>query len=476
MNPAAGRRRFLISAAALGVGAAVAVPLFSRRGLARLAGTGTRADGAKMKVVFFVIPDGLGINGFATPGADWNPTGAIWHPTVESGVTDTDAFVLNDASRELESHRDKALFLRYLENGDAFGGHNAYNMLLRNSSCSKAGCTATSSIDVLLAAGLPGNNPVVGAPYSGPMTKVGTGGNPWYVSFENGAMRTPQKDPRVLFETLTGTGAIRARNRSASAILDPALVDIREVREKVHGAERAKLDTHIDSMEQLIADLGETLPPSCDDAAPPDEHPVDDVNFREQIQAAHHQVIATALSCGIMRVATIQVAYSSEQSPIPGDSKSSAHDIAHWGKMGQEDNAQEADRERWRDRSRWYTRKVKEFLDEVERHADPDVPGDSLLDHTLVIYTSEMACGAREHMMDMPLVLLGGASGRLMNGNGNGRYYDVMAHGDVTYGYQGRPEKLVRMQRIWGTLGHAMGVGVPYDGDMTPVPGIFRDA
>jgi hypothetical protein len=475
MNPTAGRRRFLIGAAALGLGTAVAVPFFSRPGLARLANSGARAGDAKMKVVFFVIPDGLGINGFST-SFEWDPTGAIWHPSVEGASTDTEDFILNDASQELSAHRGKALFLRYLENGTAFGGHNAYNMLLRNSSCSLQGCTATSSVDVLLAAALPGNNPVVGAPFSGPMTKVGAGGNPWFVSFEKGVMRTPQKDPRVLFETLTGTGAIRARNRSAAAILDPALVDLKEIREKVGGAERSKLDTHVDSMEQLIADLGETLPPSCDDATPPADHPVDDVNFRDQVQAAHHQVIATALSCGIMRVATIQVAYSSEQSPIPGDSKSSAHDIAHWGKMGQEDNAQEADRERWKDRARWYTRKVKEFLDELQKRPDPDVPGDSLLDHTLVIYTSEMACGAREHMMDMPLVLLGGASGRLMNGSGKGRYYDIMEYGDSKYGYPGRPEKLVRMQRIWGTLGSALGVEIPYDGNMETVPGIFGTA
>ncbi|MFL9581912.1 DUF1552 domain-containing protein [Stenotrophomonas sp. AB1(2024)] len=472
MNAASGRRRFLIGAACAGVAAAAAVPFFSRPGLARLATAGRRADGPRIKVVFFVIPDGLGINGFASAGAEWNPQGAIWHPAVPDGVTDTDQFTLNVASQALEKHRDKALFLRYLENSSAFGGHNAWTSILR-----ATGGGTGSSIDVLLARALPGNNPVVGAAFAGPMSKVGVGGNAWYVSYDNGVMRTPQKDPRVLFENLVGTPGILRRTRSASAILDPAMADLEDIRGKVHGSERAKLDTHMDSMEQLIEDIGGTLPPSCDDAAPPEAHPVDDPNFRNEVQAAHHQVIATALSCGIMRVATIQVAYSSEQSPIPGIDPRSAHDIAHWGQMGSEESAVEADRRRWQDRATWYTAKVSDFLDTLSRYADPDVPGDSLLDHTLVVYTSEMACGAREHMMDMPLVFLGGASGRLINGTGNGRYYDVMALGDVDNQWQtGRPRRLVRMQRVWGELGRALGVEVPYAGNMDPIPDLFRPA
>lgn len=472
MNPSAGRRRFLIAAATAGVAAGVTVPLFSKPGLARLAASGSGTHSPKMKVVFFVIPDGLGINGFASGGSEWAPDKAIWHPHVADGLTDTADFTLNIASQELDAHRDKALFLRYLENAQAFGGHGAYNTILRNSSAG-----SSSSIDVLLAKALPGNNPVVGAAFAGPMTKVNTGGNNWYVSYDGGAMRTPQKDPRVLFENLIGSPGLQHNARSAQLILDPAMNDLQEVRGKVHGAERAKLDTHVEAMAALMDELGETLPPSCDDAMPPDAHPTDDPNFRNEIQLAHHQVIATALSCGIMRVATIQVAYSSEQSPIPGIDPRSAHDIAHWGRMGSEDQAVEADKARWEARARWYTAKVKDFLDELQRHADPDVPGDSLLDHTLVVYTSEMACGAREHMMDMPLVLLGGASGRLMNGDGKGRYYDVMQFGDVDNQWQPtRPRKLVRMQRLWGTLGAALGVEVPYNGNMDPIPGVFRSA
>jgi hypothetical protein len=117
------------------------------------------------------------------------------------------------------------------------------------------------------------------------------------------------------------------------------------------------------------------------------------------VQQAHSQVVATALSCGITRVATVQVGRSAESLNIlEVSSEKNPHDCAH----------RYATEEAWRGSRQWYARKAKEFMDELAKFSDPDVPTDSLLKHTLVVVTSEMADGAPEHTIDMPLLLMGG--------------------------------------------------------------------
>jgi hypothetical protein len=105
------------------------------------------------------------------------------------------------------------------------------------------------------------------------------------------------------------------------------------------------------------------------------------------------------------------------------------------------------------------------------------VPGDNLLKHTLIVVTSEMADGAPEHMVDMPLVLMGGASGLLKSGNGTGRYLNITSQFDQTH-HSGNPvigRNFVDMQRIWATIAKAAGTSVPYAGNTTPVTGIFTN-
>ena len=117
-------------------------------------------------------------------------------------------------------------------------------------------------------------------------------------------------------------------------------------------------------------------------------------------------------------------------------------------------------------------------MDELAKFSDPDVPTDSLLKHTLVVVTSEMADGAPEHRVDMPLLLMGGASGLLKNGAGKGRYLNVTAQADEKPALGGNPvmgEYFVGMQRIWATIAAAAGTTVPYGGNVNPVTGIFTN-
>lgn len=447
------RRRFLAGLAA----ASVFGPL-TQFGLARMALAG-QSQQARLKVVFVVVPDGLAVDSFN--GGGFGDGRGLWHPTAQG--TDTTAFTLNEVSSELAAYRNQSLYLRGMMLGPGNVGHSGWNWVLRDSAQSQ------SSIDVLLGQALPGTEPSHRSLFAGP--HAGIDGTPWFVSFQERSIRTPYRDPRLMAESLFKSPAQTrgALQPGAGTLLEASLVDIQELRSKLSAAERQKLDTHLDSVEQVIKDLEDTRPP-VGECKPVTLEPLDyqSALHRTRIQANHHEVVATALSCGITRVATIQIGRSAESLNIVDvSSTSNPHDCAH----------RYAGEEPWRGTRKWYVKQVKLFMDELARYQDPHVPSDNLLQHTLVVLTSEMADGAPEHMIDMPMVLMGGASGLLKSGDGAGRYLNITSQADRQH-HTGNPvigKSFVDMQRIWATIAKAAGTSVPYAGNIDPVSGIFTN-
>ncbi|WP_085724892.1 DUF1552 domain-containing protein [Pseudomonas sp. R37(2017)] len=447
------RRRFLAGLAATSVFG----PL-TQFGLVRMALAG-QSEQARLKVVFAVVPDGLAVDSYN--GGGFGDGRGLWHPTAQG--TDTTAFTLNEVSSELAAYRNQSLYLRGIILGPGNVGHSGWNWVLRDSAQSQ------SSIDVLLGQALPGTEPSHRSLFAGP--HAGIDGTPWFVSFQGSAIRTPYRDPVLMAESLfkSPAQARGARQPGAGALLEASLADIQEIRVKLSAGERQKLDTHLDSVEQVIKDLEETRPPvgACE---PVTLEPLDyrSAAHRTRIQADHHKVVATALGCGITRVATLQIGRSAESLNIVDvSSTSNPHDCAH----------RYAGEEPWRGTRKWYVKQIKQFMDELARHQDPHVPSDNLLQHTLVVLTSEMADGAPEHMIDMPMLLMGGASGLLKSGDGSGRYFNITSQGDRQH-HTGNPvigRKFVDMQRIWATVAKAAGTSVTYGGNIEPLSGIFTN-
>ena len=472
MTMSVSRRRFLLGLAAAGVGVGVgAYPLLSRSGIWRLAQAPQNAQ-AKLKVVFYVVPDGLGIDSFNRRTGEWDGLG-IWHPHVANGDMDTSNFELNEVSSLLSDYRAQSLYVRGTVvnmgggQGSPIAGHAAWNSVLRDAQMQR------SSIDVLLGNALkgPGGVRLV---HSGPHTAVA---NPWFVTWDGTSMQAPQSNPLVLFRQLFGE-SLTARNsgpRSAH-VLNTAAEDLKDLKRSVGATEMQKVQTHLDAVEQVASDLGPITPPppTCSPKEPklPPGVDMNGVTHRVEVHEAHNQVVATALGCGVTRVATIQVAASREGLNFPDAVPNrNPHDLAHLSLLGHGD----ADRRDWVAGRSWYIRRFKHFLDELAKQPDPDVDGDRLIDHTLVVLTSEMADGAPEHQLDMPLLMLGGRHTPLNTRNGQGRYLDITPQGDVRY-YEGRPLQQVSMQRIWATLARAAGIGeVPYGLNTDTVDGLFTN-
>ncbi|MEE4245338.1 MAG: DUF1552 domain-containing protein [Kangiellaceae bacterium] len=438
------RRTFLKNMMA----AAVMAPL-STSSLAQLAFAN---NAAKLKVVFAVIPDGFGVDSYG----GYND--GIWFP--KTSDRESTNFELNWLSNYLGNHASNALFLRGLLLGSGTGGHNAWTTILRDSNASK------TSIDLILGNALVGNNPALKRIYSGPHAKVGA---QWNISYQDGNKLLPEDNPYLLFDQVFGnvTPSSGGSSDPGTHIFDPVQQDISSLRQLLGSRERAKLDTHLDAVEQVVQDMRSNIPvgDSCTPSAaePTAGMAITSPDYREQVTKSHANIIAAGLSCGSSRVATMQIGRSADQVVIKSVSTTrNPHDCAH--RYGNVDE--------WRYSRAWYVEQVKYLLDRLAAFPDPDVAGDSLLDHTLVVFTSEMADGAPEHMQDLPITLLGGASGLLQNGNGNGRFLNVSNQGDRTHWRLGQ---CTDVQRVWSTIAQAAGTSVPYSGNTSKLSGLFTN-
>ena len=427
----------------------IAAPL-SMGGMARLA----HASGApKLKVVFAVIPDGFGVDTFG--GYD----GGLWFPKAQG--LDTDQFTLNELSKELAAYRHQSVYLKGLIVNSGTGGHNGWQYILRDS----AG--QNSSIDLILGDQLRGTNSTLKRIYAGPHATVGAS---WNISYSGTSMIVPETNPNLLFEQvysgINTSGGTSGAAVSKAHLFDPVQGQLQTLRGLLGTTERAKLDTHLDAVEQVKYDLEQQVPVTTGcyaDSSDIASNLINSADYRDEVTKAHVDVLVGGMSCGSSRVGTLQIGRSADQVIIKSVSSSrNPHDCAHrYGSVSE-----------WRESRRWYIQKVKYLMDQLARYPDPDVPGDSLLDHTLVVLTSEMADGAPEHMQDVPVTLMGGASGLLKSGTGNGRFYDLKPFGDRSHWAMGTP---MDMQRVWATIARAAGTDVPYGGDISSIPNLFTN-
>ncbi len=443
------RRSFLKSLAT----ASAATPL-SMVGMSRLA---FAADTPKLKVVFVVIPEGFAVDSYA--GFD----GGLWFP--KTTEKDTSNFTLRPMSEALAKYRNQSVFLKGLIVGSGTGGHNGWTTILRDSNASK------SSIDVILGNALPGANPTIKRIYAGPHAEIGAA---WTVSYQNTNRISPEASPYQLFDQVfngvSDTSLGGSSVQSKDHLFDPVVNQINDIKASLSGRERAKLSDHLDAVETLASDLRSTVSngPDYSGCNPSSHEPLSGFNvssadYRDEITDAHSDVIAGALSCGISRVATLQIGRSADPVVIKSVSATrNPHDCAH--RYGSVDE--------WKNGRIWYMNKVKKLLDELASLPDPDVAGDNLLEHTLVVLTSEMADGAPEHMQDVPVTLIGGASGLLKNNNGQGRFYDLYDQGERSHWKMG---KAVDMQRVWATIARAAGTTVPYSGNINSINNLFTN-
>ena len=216
--------------------------------------------------------------------------------------------------------------------------------------------------------------------------------------------------PQVVFERLFGDGANdaerRARRVQSVSLLDSVMGEVATLKKDLPNSDRVRLDaylTDVREIERRIQKAGENLSPDLKLPTAPVGIPSD---FEEHIKLMFDlQVLAW--QADITRVSTLLMAKELSGAVYPKSTiRDAFHTLSHHSNL--KDNM-----EKFAVLNRYHVTVFTYLLNKLK--ATPDGDG-NLLDHSLLLYGSAMSDGNQHNHGPLPIVLAGGASGKLKGG------------------------------------------------------------
>jgi uncharacterized protein DUF1552 len=392
------RRTFL-----RGVGVTLALPfLESMLPAATALGQSARATGTRLGCIYF-------------------PHGAImnkWTPATEGS-----GFELTEILQPLTPFRDRITVVSDLELAPAYGSgatanHNRSAAAFLSGAHAEVGAQPRLgvTIDQLAARKMGQGTPLPSLELMIEESSVncGDGLNCAYrdtLSWQGASSPLPmENNPQVVFERLFGDGNTAAqrklRRQQSLSLLDSVMSEATALQRTLPTADRARLDqflTDTREIERRIQKAGQQLSDDLAVPAAPTGVPTD---VEEHIKLMFDlQVLAW--QADITRVSTLLIAKELSNAVYP---KSGVRDAFHI--LSHHSNVQE-NKDRFAVLNRYHVNLFTYFLGKLK--ATPDGDG-TLLDHSLVLYGSGMSDGNQHNHTDLPIIVAGGASGRLTGG------------------------------------------------------------
>ena len=219
-----------------------------------------------------------------------------------------------------------------------------------------------------------------------------------------------QNNPQVVFERLFGDGNTaeqRAMRRQQSlSLLDSVRGEASSLQQKLPAGDRIRLDQYLNDVREIerrVQKAGQQLSDNLDMPSAPTGVPKD--------VEAHVKLMfdlqVLAWQAEITRVSTLLLAKELSNAVYP---KSGIRDAFHI--LSHHSNVQE-NIDRFAVLNRYHVTLFAYLLEKLR--ATPDGDG-TLLDHSMVLYGSAMSDGNQHNHTDLPIILAGGASGRLKGG------------------------------------------------------------
>lgn len=216
----------------------------------------------------------------------------------------------------------------------------------------------------------------------------------------------PRQDPYVayqqLFQPLTGTQAQRDRLLARRLrVLDAVNGDLKALKGKVSAADQLRLDSHAAALSQIQSSLQNNAG-MCALPAAPQHLTNSDPMWRTWAMDRQIELLASSLACGLTRVASLQFR--------PGENDGGAQGIYDW--LGQttehhlttHDTSQPA-QDQIADIYRWYAGRFAYLLQKLDSFTEAQ---GTLLDHTLVVWGTEIGEGSNHDIGNIPFVIAGG--------------------------------------------------------------------
>ncbi len=354
-------------------------------------------------------------------GCIYFPHGAImpkWTPTSEGA-----GYALTDILQPLEPFRAQMNVISGLRHALAYGSgatanHNRAAAAFLSGAYAKTGAKPSLGITVdQMAARAIGQDtplPSLELMIEEPSVNCGDGLSCSYrdtISWQGPNSPLPmQNNPQVVFERLFGDGSTdderKTRRRQSLSLLDSVVGEAASLQKKLPASDRGRLDqylTDVREIERRVQKVGEQLSDDLDVPPSPTGVPRD---VEEHIKLMFDLQIL-AWQADITRVSTMLLCKELSNAVYP---KSGIRDAFHI--LSHHSNVQE-NKDRFAVLNKYHVGLLAYFLGKLR--ATPDGNG-TLLDHAMVLYGSGMSDGNQHNHTDLPIILAGGASGRLTGG------------------------------------------------------------
>jgi hypothetical protein len=307
---------------------------------------------------------------------------------------------------------------------DGFAHHSGQAGMLTGDSLDRHGDDSSTfrrkSIDVLVAEAWAGQAPFDLINLAVHRDNRFERGTPGHISFNGTSFNPNEVSPGAAYDRIFGggvnpmsmptdTASAEARARARVRTLDIVLEDAKSLQNALGRSDKVRLDQHLTGLRDLqtrIADYERSAPeltcreiPRADFDAPPDDK--SRIGQKHQLMA---DLVAAAFSCGSTRVATLlHHTWYGVSFPEAGVS-SEQHGLTHneGGDQPQVDQS-----------VTFVMSNLAAFFRTLK--AMPEGAG-TVLDNCLIYATSEVSEGKSHSKDNMPIILGGGAGGRLLQG------------------------------------------------------------
>jgi hypothetical protein len=221
-------------------------------------------------------------------------------------------------------------------------------------------------------------------------------------------------NPQVVFERLFGSGSTpeerQARMQQSRSILDSILSELGSLKQSLGSGDRQTVSQYTDEIREIerriqLAAKASAVVPEID--LPPGVPE----QFNDHVKL-HFDLTALAFRADITRVATLLGArdLTGRSYPFPRSELFPQGGVSvsfHGGSHHQEDPAQIR---RYADLNRYHVSTLAYFAEKLQSIPDGD---GTLLDHSLILYGTNMGNSNQHQHYDVPHILVGGANGQL---------------------------------------------------------------
>ena len=231
------------------------------------------------------------------------------------------------------------------------------------------------------------------------------------ISWKSATVPLPMENsPQVVFERLFGDGSNdaqrKARRQQSISLLDSVLNEVAGLQKELPAADRARLNQYLEEVREIERRIQKAAQQAKSDVALP-EAPVGIPDDFEEHLKLMFDLQALAYQAEITRISTLLYSHETSGTVYP---KSGVRDGFH-NASHHSNNRKNMDQ--FAVLNRYHVSTLTHFFNKLK--STPDGDG-TLLDHSLILYGSTLSDGNEHNHDPLPVILAGGASGRIKGG------------------------------------------------------------